>query len=368
MVDHGHGAPNVIADETGGGAYVIDPLSLKMNGLWDVTMKLTPQGAPRPAPCFRSACCRSERELRRVDGRASARILAASAVLAAVASCGPGANPRPACFSTVDVDGCTPLYPAEFPAIFSQVLSVTCASSGASCHGDLGRMGGLVLVDEAAAYAALLGLDGARPRVIPGDVACSEMMVRLDLPGHAWSMPPGAAPRRPCPLLDPPLDCGRGGCNAEPGAMSRRAVVAALTLAIAGAACGDDQPASRPRAELLDPLTCKECHAKHYDEWSGSVHAYASRDPVFLALNRRGQEETAGALGSFCVKCHAPMAVAEGAPTASTWRMCQTPSRASDTTPVTTSAASTSRTTMGSGCRTTPPCADGSPTRRKLNP
>lgn len=42
------------------------------------------------------------------------------------------------------------------------------------------------------------------------------------------------------------------------------------------------------------------------------MHAYASRDPVFLAMNARGQEETEGKLGSFCVNCHAPMAVAEG--------------------------------------------------------
>lgn len=42
------------------------------------------------------------------------------------------------------------------------------------------------------------------------------------------------------------------------------------------------------------------------------MHAYASRDPVFLAMNQRGQEETDGALGDFCVNCHAPMAVREG--------------------------------------------------------
>lgn len=42
MVDHGHGAPNVIAAETGNGVYLLDPLSLKMNGLWDVTLKVTP--------------------------------------------------------------------------------------------------------------------------------------------------------------------------------------------------------------------------------------------------------------------------------------------------------------------------------------
>jgi len=42
------------------------------------------------------------------------------------------------------------------------------------------------------------------------------------------------------------------------------------------------------------------------------MHAYASADPVFLAMNRRGQEETGGKLGTFCVNCHAPMAVREG--------------------------------------------------------
>src|SRR5437773_4825089 len=64
---------------------------------------------------------------------------------------------------------------------------------------------------------------------------------------------------------------------------------------------------------MLDPQTCKACHADHFREWSGSMHAYASEDPVFLAMNQRGQRETNGALGAFCVNCHAPMAVREGA-------------------------------------------------------
>lgn len=42
------------------------------------------------------------------------------------------------------------------------------------------------------------------------------------------------------------------------------------------------------------------------------MHAYASYDPVFLAMNRRAQEETAGVLGDFCVRCHAPVATALG--------------------------------------------------------
>jgi hypothetical protein len=52
MVDHGHGAPNVIATESDGGAYVVDPLYLKMNGLWDVTIKVTPQGGTESRVLF----------------------------------------------------------------------------------------------------------------------------------------------------------------------------------------------------------------------------------------------------------------------------------------------------------------------------
>src|SRR5262245_46081180 len=76
-------------------------------------------------------------------------------------------------------------------------------------------------------------------------------------------------------------------------------------------ACGDNEPRHLSRQELLDPETCRACHPDHYRDWSGSMHAYASEDPIFLAMNRRGQRE--GAIGEFCVKCHAPMAVAEGA-------------------------------------------------------
>jgi hypothetical protein len=69
------------------------------------------------------------------------------------------------------------------------------------------------------------------------------------------------------------------------------------------------------RDTLLDPDTCKQCHADHFADWSASMHAYASDDPVFRAMNARGQRETNGKLGNFCVKCHAPMAVNEGATT-----------------------------------------------------
>ena len=104
----------------------------------------------------------------------------------------------------------------------------------------------------------------------------------------------------------------------------RRGSVIALVAALA--ACGDDASTSPTadagpgvttfsREKLLDPAKCKDCHPRHYREWASSMHAYASADPVFLAMNRRGQEETNGQLGKFCVNCHAPMAVREGATT-----------------------------------------------------
>lgn len=90
---------------------------------------------------------------------------------------------------------------------------------------------------------------------------------------------------------------------------------AALTaFAALGAlgACNGDSFEPLTVAELMQPETCQNCHPKHYTEWSGSMHAYAADDPVFLAMNKRGQEATGGALGDFCVKCHAPIAVELG--------------------------------------------------------
>src|SRR5690242_8346875 len=76
------------------------------------------------------------------------------------------------------------------------------------------------------------------------------------------------------------------------------------------AACGGHD--YLPIEELQKPETCMECHPKHFTEWQSSMHAYAANDPVFLAMNAKGQADTGGALGDFCVNCHAPMAVRLG--------------------------------------------------------
>ena len=92
-----------------------------------------------------------------------------------------------------------------------------------------------------------------------------------------------------------------------------RFICAALWLTACSGDGDDGADPALTREQLLNPESCKDCHPKHYREWSGSMHAYAIQDPVFQAMNRRGQEETNGELGEFCVNCHAPMAVREDA-------------------------------------------------------
>ena len=85
-----------------------------------------------------------------------------------------------------------------------------------------------------------------------------------------------------------------------------------VVLVLALSACAACDGPKKSVEELMKPETCMECHPKHYEQWSGSMHAYAAEDPVFIAMNKRGQRDTNGELGDFCVKCHAPMALELG--------------------------------------------------------
>lgn len=63
---------------------------------------------------------------------------------------------------------------------------------------------------------------------------------------------------------------------------------------------------------MLDSAYCGACHKEHYREWAGSMHAYAADDPIFRALNRKMQTEVPDDQKTFCLNCHAPMAVRLG--------------------------------------------------------
>ena len=55
------------------------------------------------------------------------------------------------------------------------------------------------------------------------------------------------------------------------------------------------------------PEACGECHQEHYQQWSGSMHAYAAVDPVYKAMVRKSLVDTNGRIGQFCFQCHTPL-------------------------------------------------------------
>ncbi len=63
-------------------------------------------------------------------------------------------------------------------------------------------------------------------------------------------------------------------------------------------------------AESLYPsaIQCAKCHKKIYDEWRVSSHAYAAVSPMFHRFEQTVATLTRGTSGTFCLRCHAPIA------------------------------------------------------------
>jgi hypothetical protein len=97
----------------------------------------------------------------------------------------------PACVER-DAAACTPLYEPTWERVFTETIQPRCGVTGAACHGEPGAGGaggGLVIGDMAATHATLM----AEGFVVPGDAACSAMMVRLDIDDDTLRMPPGSS-------------------------------------------------------------------------------------------------------------------------------------------------------------------------------
>jgi len=63
----------------------------------------------------------------------------------------------------------------------------------------------------------------------------------------------------------------------------------------------------------FEPATaCKVCHVNHYEEWLGSMHAYAMKDPVFLSGWNGEQDKRPDTGERFCIQCHNPVAFVTG--------------------------------------------------------
>ncbi len=112
-------------------------------------------------------------------------------------------TPPPECI-TVDT-ACGALYPPTFDNVYNKTLAPHCGSTNSSCHSAAGPST-MSFADEATAYSDLLlpsKLDPKRDRVVPGDPACSLMIVRTDSPGADYQMPPGdpLPPEERCALV-----------------------------------------------------------------------------------------------------------------------------------------------------------------------
>ena len=69
-----------------------------------------------------------------------------------------------------------------------------------------------------------------------------------------------------------------------------------------------------PHAEVFanglypSALQCAKCHQKIYDEWRVSGHAYSAISPMFQRFEQLVFDLTRGTVGTFCMRCHAPVA------------------------------------------------------------
>ncbi|HSH00722.1 MAG TPA: multiheme c-type cytochrome [candidate division Zixibacteria bacterium] len=92
---------------------------------------------------------------------------------------------------------------------------------------------------------------------------------------------------------------------------------ATLALTLALSSCADDKksgvtnnPVDTTGPQLLDitkyspAQTCAVCHPDQVEQWQGSMHAYAAKDPVMAAINLAGQMAYVNAVDQGCVKCH----------------------------------------------------------------
>ncbi|MFQ5607665.1 MAG: multiheme c-type cytochrome [Candidatus Zixiibacteriota bacterium] len=71
-----------------------------------------------------------------------------------------------------------------------------------------------------------------------------------------------------------------------------------------GGGGGEIPPPAFSAADFSPAQECQQCHPDQFTDWSGSMHAYAIKDPVFAAINKLGQQEYINAIDQGCVKCH----------------------------------------------------------------
>jgi hypothetical protein len=92
-----------------------------------------------------------------------------------------------------------------------------------------------------------------------------------------------------------------------------------VLVAIALMGCKDpdqvtppDRGAQYSLSDFEPSSSCQPCHPQYYDEWEGSMHRYATNDPIWMLANNALQSGTNGQLNTFCWQCHSPIGFLTG--------------------------------------------------------
>jgi hypothetical protein len=130
------------------------------------------------------------------------RLFVVTYLAVVVVSGGCPSEPPPECIDpshAID-ESCAPGYVPTFTNVYNNTIKKGCAATS-SCHSAAGHAGGLSMASQDIAYEQLLA--PGQNRVIPGDPACSEMIVRTNSPGEDYQMPQGDALTAParCALV-----------------------------------------------------------------------------------------------------------------------------------------------------------------------
>ncbi|MBM4165316.1 MAG: hypothetical protein FJ218_00060 [Ignavibacteria bacterium] len=90
-------------------------------------------------------------------------------------------------------------------------------------------------------------------------------------------------------------------------------IISVVILAIFSSCRKDDNTQQPPPSEykLTDfesSQSCSTCHPQYYEEWKGSMHRYATNDPIWMLAANSLQQSTNGKLKDWCFQCHSPIA------------------------------------------------------------
>lgn len=68
----------------------------------------------------------------------------------------------------------------------------------------------------------------------------------------------------------------------------------------------------KSHAEFTPPGVCRDCHEKQYDEWNGSVHSLAFRDPVYQGELNKAVKAVGHEVSRQCEGCHSAAGMVTG--------------------------------------------------------